>query len=786
MIWISMTVLGIASTSREAEVEEDTRKVEAVGWLISQASDEETLHCALACIPSVANTPLRRQILMELTRQTLALLLHTIVAAPEQQCMIGTSRARIIRAPRDDGGLDRESRLMFYVTCLAEVSQAPVLKQEPGWILFGFQRNRWVSFVVQSWLYNNWHRFLTIPPAQETFTRGLRFYHHWYSWLRPITPDQLQVDLGTLSKHPNIHLRAAAKAALCQLFPSSLSILDISSWPSPPLGSFGLANARAYRTMLVEVRMVTFRAIDAYQYSRTLNTSVLRYLQWYCDAILRLWTSNIEYQKGSIFEVLMVLGYVIIENHSDVVDVTRFGCATPMKAARCIMALKRLHDCSTECDTMLEMDRHLHSSLAFSMVAAVAKYLQIAVTLMERGHPPIISEEGIEVDEDSITTGMKYLENALLQLAEQDWPEEVPPQIILALEAIYLINKHYQVKLLSLDAHYNPAPLIERLKYRAASCDTVSERISAVWTASRILNKMPDPSSAWLVAIKHPWSLLATIQSMAQEGSPDSHLAALSTLLDTPIFRPEAINVGKMHVSNFGSSGPHFASSNLPDATVLNILPTQTVKLKRLYVDIFNDTSQLTQVISNLSSSQGADIISKSLTLLSALIHHLHPNYSPSSFFEAEKYPKILTSIASHNDLELIPTPIRKSAIELFFRVWQYRFQNIAKADGHQNTRVKEAFGCNLYISEIGESINLLADRHTTIALDSILLFTEQLEATYNFIPAHTRAAWRNLVDSLKNAVIWADFGRAGEDEREQAFTRLAMLQKCLSISRNH
>ncbi|KAG8941739.1 hypothetical protein FRC03_004026, partial [Tulasnella sp. 419] len=129
IVWASTTMLCMAFLIPEDEIEEDTREAEALGWLITHTSDRQILHDALLCLPSIANTPLRRAELLESTRDILASFINSLVDPPQQRCLLASEPGR------DSLGMDgarraaHDIKLMLYVACLAEVSQVAIKGQ---------------------------------------------------------------------------------------------------------------------------------------------------------------------------------------------------------------------------------------------------------------------------------------------------------------------------------------------------------------------------------------------------------------------------------------------------------------------------------------------------------------------------------------------------------------------------------------------------------------------------------------------------------------------------------
>ncbi|KAG8944934.1 hypothetical protein FRC03_001868, partial [Tulasnella sp. 419] len=226
IVWASMILLSSTTLLQEADVEEDTLEAEALGWLITQIGDFGKLHVALACIPSIGKTPLRRQKILEHARSSITSLIHSLAVSPQQRGLLTRSSGDTEGCHGCYGAMDHEARLKFYITCLAELSQVMPLEVESSlqvWWIRCLRRLR------RSWLYVNWHRII-IRPSRSSYESELRFDHDWYPWFK-LPSDMLQDDLQILTTHPNYYTRAISRAALYQLYPRILSPTDVSSWP---------------------------------------------------------------------------------------------------------------------------------------------------------------------------------------------------------------------------------------------------------------------------------------------------------------------------------------------------------------------------------------------------------------------------------------------------------------------------------------------------------------------------------------------------------------------------
>ncbi|KAG8942169.1 hypothetical protein FRC03_003588 [Tulasnella sp. 419] len=493
LIWISMNILGNASLLQEDEIEEDVREVEALGWLINRAEDLQTLHEALMCLPALASSPLRHHSLLNDTHNILAILINTLVDPNDQQCLLGKSRwSRGVDQGYADE-MDREGRLMFYLACLAEVS-AVTMDGRNRQGQRGIQWDNLMAKIYGSWWYQNWYRILTIPP-QAAMAREFHFPRIWYPWLKFTQPDAFLLDLQVLSTHPHAYIRTMARATLSQLYPYESPLANHSSWPVLHNKLPVNPDFFTFHKILVELCMVTMWVIDECRWKKRLEISRRRYLYRYCDNVLKLWMSSLASQEGGaddaqdgrIYQSALLLGYLILENHHNILRVTDSGESTPMKAARCLMSLKRWLDHSQGEDQKISaMDLELRNSLALSIVSSTAAYLQFAADTIKPGSR-LTRLERFEDDENTIYVGMKHLEIPLLNLAAQEWQiPSLQDQAISALEAFYQIPGHANFRLFpwELPESSGLSHLMAKLKSRATSSSNANKRVSDVCTSS--------------------------------------------------------------------------------------------------------------------------------------------------------------------------------------------------------------------------------------------------------------------------------------------------------------
>ncbi|KAG8942809.1 hypothetical protein FRC03_002873 [Tulasnella sp. 419] len=449
IVWASTTMLYLASLIPEDEVEEDIREAEALGWLMNQTSDTQILHDALLCLLGIAGTPMRRRELLEKTRSILASLINTIIHPPEQICLLANSREDMVGSGRAyEAGHD--SRLTFYVACLAELSQAVIQtrrhdhRREMRW-------NRWVTRLRGSWIPVNWYRILTFVP-HRTLEREHRFPRSWYPWFRFQKPETLLNDLQVLTSGQDRYLSAMARAALSQLYPSYSPLHDRRLWPVRYSDQSEDSSFFTNHRVLIEFRMVTIWAIDECCWRKSLGISLRRYLYRYCDDMMKFWMERVARleepgklsggdnenvdeevqeaaveqvqedrartirQYGTAFRAVTELGYVIIENHHDLFRTTQSGESTPMKAARCLMALSRWLN-GLQPDLELELDVESYRSFTHSMISATRTYLLLAIEYYKPSSQHHSKEQTMENDENTIFVGMKHLEIPLIHLA---------------------------------------------------------------------------------------------------------------------------------------------------------------------------------------------------------------------------------------------------------------------------------------------------------------------------------------------------------------------------------
>ncbi|KAG8919192.1 hypothetical protein FRC02_001826, partial [Tulasnella sp. 418] len=768
IVWASMLLLSIAALLQEDAVEEDTIEAEALGWLITQLSDIEKLHIALACIPSTGNTPMRRRKMLDFTEDIIASLIHSLSAPPEQRGVLpsnsGSGNSNGEEGYGGHCGMDHESRLMFYLTCLAELCQ--VIPSQVYVSPRTISSRAWSS-TVRTWTYNNWHHII-IRPSQVSFTRELQFLHHWYPLRLPSFPRVLHHNLETLFTHHNSYIRAISYAALLQLDPWALPLEDISSWPVLRSTAKMEGDFLGRLKMLAELRMVTTRVIDMYNGYKTLNPSLLRYLYCYSDNVLKIWIRE-DVPDERFLETVMVLSYLILENDTHIPRVTNSGDSTPMKVARGIMALKRWIDRNQEINEGEQsMDSKLHNSFAHSVAAATLKYVQLAAkAIVSDGHL-VKKEEGRQIDEDSVATGMACLERSLRHLATQKWPtKSLHDQFVTALETFHSINCDAITNILPFDPKWDVAPLMEQLNSRmASSVATVEDKGSAIRTACKLLNEVSDPSDAWELAADYESSSLPElIGSFIQDKSTKWRVFTLSTVLDTSILSPVTARSRESDTSCHDEK-PSTSSHD----TRVDTLPYRD-DLVTLYLKILEDPLQLRLAISEPSIELNQSLVKETIRFIHALAVNPLPNTSILSTLLKKQYLHLVALIASHSDESLVSTSTCKSAVSIFGHLLGSLYEETS-----QDTEPKDLLAGLDCLKEITIAVTVLMDCHASMGLECIRIWVKVMEKV-SLSSLHADALTKSgLVEALIDAVPWTDFGELTEDDRRATFDDLTRL----------
>ncbi|KAG8912952.1 hypothetical protein FRC02_005735 [Tulasnella sp. 418] len=545
---------------------------------------------------------------------------------------------------------------MFYLACLAEVS-AVTMDGRNRQGQRGIQWDNLMAKIYGSWWYQNWYRILTIPP-RAAMAREFHFPRIWYPWLKFTQPDAFLLDLQVLSTHPHAYISTMARATLSQLYPYDSPLANHSSWPVLHNKLPVNPDFFTFHKILVELRMVTMWVIDECRWKKRLEISRRRYLYRYCDNVLKLWMSSLASQEGGaddaqdgrIYQSALLLGYLILENHHNILRVTDSGESTPMKAARCLMSLKRWLDHSQGDDQKISaMDLELRNSLALSIVSSTAAYLQSAADTIKPGSR-LTRLERFEDDENTIYVGMKHLEIPLLNLAAQEWQiPSLQDQAISALEAFYQIPGHADFRLFpwELPESSGLSDLLAKLKSRATYSSSTNKRVSALQAASKILNLVTDPLVARTFAFNGLPALAEITGTMAQDESVDIRIAALTVFLQTPVLypsvsRPQGVNQRALArpTSFLQPAGQIHIDFHLPPDN--NLLES--------YATALADHSSLLQAIQGAASPTSEEFIRKSISFIDMLQSSVPKPDLPSSLFEKGKYPAVLAMIASCDD----------------------------------------------------------------------------------------------------------------------------------------
>ncbi|KAG8956950.1 hypothetical protein FRC03_010687 [Tulasnella sp. 419] len=781
LAWVSMMILSAASLHKEAKIEEDTRESEALAWLITHTNDIQTLHCALACIPGIANTPMRREIIFKHSLQALTLLINSIVDAYDRR-----NTWEIRSQSAEDMGdtwtcdLERESLLEFYMACLAEVSGIHS-QQWQG-------RSTWVAQVStelrseqmdghRGWWHDNWYRLLTIPPSRRSIARDFCFHHHWYPWLSRATPEILQVDLRILSKHKNSYIRVLSRASMALLYPSAYPLHDMTNWPELDDSQTARTDFYGGHVLLIELRMVTTRVINAYSSSIRLDQSVLRYLRRYCISALRIWTVQYMRYASACLEAALTLAYVSLDTDPYAASVTRCGDAIAMKSARCIMALSRWHDCNLVVDVQGEDgDAKLVAMLAQSMLSATARYLQTNMGSII-GLRRMIETEGVAgVDENSYVTGLQHLEHALLEMSEQKWSIPMMDDVVLALHALYSIKDNISIPLLLSHPRICPALLITHLRSQLLISTEGSDSIVSMEVASQVLNKIKCPATAWSMVTDGSPSLAQIIATLSQSRIRHNLSTAFSVLLGTHIFHPSSITLSE-RISDNDHNAKLPNTERITQNLYIDVLPDHDLGLIKFYEAITADPSPLYEAISTSDRALDRVLVEKCLIITRLLVESPNLKHLVSDFLLRARYAEALSSVISCDDVGCIPLHIRKTAIHLFACLWKL-------AEGNSERGVTEKAGAPYFIAgaslgDVAKGVNLVVNQRGSLDLGCIASWTEQLRMFRN-IQSHR--IWIleeiKLLEALRRAIPLSDFGKPVEAERKAVSIELYKLQK--------
>ncbi|KAG8913006.1 hypothetical protein FRC02_005715, partial [Tulasnella sp. 418] len=366
---------------------------------------------------------------------------------------------------------------------------------------------------------------------------------------------------------------------------------------------------------------------------------------------------RIIWQYGEVFKSAMVLAYLVIENRHDILRTVYSGESTPMKAARCLMALSRWFGQTSDLDT------EIHYSFAHALLSATHTYLQLAAKNYQPSNHLPSPDKSMEHDENTIFVGMKHLEIPLIHLACYAWqdPTEMQDLAVSTLELFYSIPGHAEVKLLEWDPPTNLNILVDRLKTKLQTADlSPAEQVSGIRTCTRVLQLMSNPGMVITSAFTGTGdlrSLSAIIGSMAQKDCMELRVTILSAVLDTPIFCPRK---AEGNPSDPGALSGHLAIDLSPDPNA--------VDLSELYREILRDHSLLLKAANELNKPLSRRLVQ--LTLL--FIEKLLGSRDRGVLLEHGEYPNVLPSIAwpSQGIVTEESIPARKLAVKLFAQLW--------------------------------------------------------------------------------------------------------------------
>ncbi|KAG8944933.1 hypothetical protein FRC03_001867 [Tulasnella sp. 419] len=550
-----------------------------------------------------------------------------------------------------------------------------------------------------------------------------------------------------------------------------LSATDVSSWPMLRRTAKPKTEENAFLgrlQMLAELRMVTMRAIDMYRRNKTADDSVLRYLFRYCDNALRMWIREESPQDENFFEKAMVLGYLILENHSDIPRVTNSGDSVPMKVARCITALKRWidrHQASTEGKP--NMDSKLHDSFSNSIIGSTLKYMRLVAKTIESDSRSTPKDELLEVDEGSISIGMRCLERSLRELATQEWPTtSLQDQLISALEVFPLINNDPATKILRLGSGLDLRLLMKQLKSRATSSSaTTEDKAAAIRAACKLLNESSSPSKAWELDSNESPSLPKILCSFIEDKSIERRIFTLSTVIDTSILCPTTARshepVTSGHVGELPST---------PQETRIDTVPYHHDP-NTLYRKILEE---LRDPISETPTQLNKDLIEKTITFISALVDSV-PNISLLSTSLEKQYMSPVAMIASHSDESLVSTATRQKAVSIVGHLLDSLYDKTS-----QNGSEEDMSTYTPYLKEVAKAIAILVDSHGSVDWKCINVWVNLLDKVSQNPLQVEMLHQSGLVEALTDAVPWIDFGEPDEVRRRRIFDQLTRPNKDL------
>ncbi|KAG8926254.1 hypothetical protein FRC03_009117 [Tulasnella sp. 419] len=489
---------------------------------------------------------------------------------------------------------------------------------------------------------------------------------------------------------------------------------------------------------------------------------------------------KIVWQYGKSFKSAMVLGYLIIENHRDILRTMYSGESTPMKAARCLMALSRWLDQRPPPSQPLHLNTETRYSFAGALISATHKYLQLAAeTYQPSNHLPS-PDKSMEHDENTVFVGMKHLEIPLIHLACYSWHNqpELEKLAVSTLELFYSIPGHADVKLVRWDPPADLNVLADRLKLRLQATKAPAEQVSGIRTCTRVLNLMSDPAMITTTAFNGTSvvsSLSDIIGSMAQKDSMELRVAILWAVLETPIFCPRQAGPQAGSPSDSGALAGHVAIDLSPDLSPdpsPGLSPDPNAKnLSQLYKNILKDHLLLLRATSELDGLLARELVELTLLLVEKLVE------SPDLrgvLLEHEEYPKVLASIAwpSQGVISEESIPARKLAIKLFARLWTSASEG-DETKKSTNTYSVELLTCDL--QKIVSAVNWFTDHLVTMELDCISLWTDLLLKVRD---GNQSPIFKEIVEAFKGAVLYGAFNDpAVENKRSDMFEKLSELQ---------
>ncbi|KAG8937342.1 hypothetical protein FRC03_008247, partial [Tulasnella sp. 419] len=503
--------------------------------------------------------------------------------------------------------------------------------------------------------------------------------------------------------------------------------------------------------MIVELRMVTSRAIDLYRYTHPPEPSIIRYLQQYCISALNYGTSAPLPQCDRFLDIVFVLAYVLTENNHKSVCVASLGDSILMKAARCIMSLKRRYDSGQEVgEDHISGDVQLFTALAQAVLSATERYLRIVHDAIDEiiWRVQIEKEDGI--DEDSFVSGMQYLEYALFQTASQEFSILFMDQIASSLDDLFAIGDMVDMPFDPVDSS-NTILLMRHLKSRASTSNLDSETASAILLGCRILNKMSSETVAWSIALDDEPSWLDIIGSMTRSPSDECRSAAFSAILSTHILRPESAALADNISQDDGANGRPSTEQLRVD-----IATRPGSSLAKLYETMTSHPSPLIEAISVPKGRVESNLVTTSLNIILSIIDSAPLKLYVADFIHREGCAAALASVASCHSTEMVPASLRQSAIYVFARLWKLADE---QRDVGEKVQHDESYP-GQFVRDIAQGINTVVDQRASFELDCILRWIERIEAIKQMRQKYEATAVLHLVEALRRALPFSSFGQ--------------------------